>query len=122
MTVVEDKAKTTDTSDPFAMWAILELMGHRRLAGFVTEATIGGASFIRIDVPDEDGESELGIVSQFYSPSAVYCITPTTKEIVMRMAARNRPAPVQPWELPPPAPEPSHVPAELEAEDDDEPT
>ncbi len=35
----------------FETWAILELMGHRRLAGFVTEQEIGGANLLRIDVP-----------------------------------------------------------------------
>lgn len=35
----------------FEGWAFLELMGHRKLAGHVSEATIGGGSFIRIDVP-----------------------------------------------------------------------
>lgn len=32
-------------------WAILELMGHRRLAGYVSEQEIAGAAFIRVDVP-----------------------------------------------------------------------
>lgn len=30
---------TEDTQDQFDEWCILELMGHRRLAGKVTEAT-----------------------------------------------------------------------------------
>jgi hypothetical protein len=77
----------------FAHWVILELMGHRRLAGWLTEEEIGGATFLRLDIPDE--------ASQFYSPSAVYCITPTTEEIARRVAAGANPAPVQRWELPP---------------------
>ncbi|MDA8311463.1 MAG: acetyltransferase [Actinomycetota bacterium] len=79
-------------------WSILELMGHRRLAGMVTTEQIGRASFIRIDVPlDSDGET----TSQFYSPSAVYCLTPTTEEIARAFADRNRPAPVSRYELAP---------------------
>jgi len=79
-------------AEQFDEWAILELMGHRKLAGKVSEATIGGAAFIRIDVP--------GAASQFYSPAAVYCITPTTEELAMRIAQNHAPAPVTRWELP----------------------
>jgi hypothetical protein len=80
----------------FEEWAILELMGHRRLAGMVKEETIGSASFIRIDVPDGKGGFD---ATQFYNPAAVYCITPTTKEMAEEVAARDRPRPVERWEL-----------------------
>ena len=36
---------------PFDQWAIVEVMGHRSFGGRVTEQTIGGTSFIRVDVP-----------------------------------------------------------------------
>ena len=38
----------------FEEWAVLELFGHQRLAGLVSEVQIGGASFVRVDVPHED--------------------------------------------------------------------
>lgn len=87
-------------------WSILELMGHRRLAGMVTTEQIGGASFIRIDVPGCISESESldgpdWGATQFYSPSAVYCLTPTTEEIARAFSDRNRPAPVSRYELAP---------------------
>ena len=86
----------TTTDEPaFEGWAILELMGRRRLAGRLSEATIGGAKLIRIDIPLPTGE-----VTQFYGGSAVYCITRTTEEIARRAAARlESPAPVSAWEL-----------------------
>ena len=31
-------------------WAIVELMGHQRIAGKVSEETIGGAALLRVDV------------------------------------------------------------------------
>ena len=40
-----------EVMETFEEWAVLELMGHRRLAGKVTEATIGGGAFLRIDIP-----------------------------------------------------------------------
>ena len=35
----------------FEQWAIVEIFGHQRIAGKVTEQTIGGCSFVRVDVP-----------------------------------------------------------------------
>lgn len=84
-------------SDTFEGWAVVELMGHRRLAGKVSEQEIAGAAFLRLDVPAEQP------VTQFYSASAVYCITPTTEEIARGLAARIRPAPVHRYELEPPS-------------------
>jgi hypothetical protein len=82
----------------FEGWCILELMGHRRLGGYVTEAVIAGAGLIRIDVPGlRPGETA---ATQFYSPSALYCITPTTEAIARALAAKAQPEPVQRWELP----------------------
>ncbi len=80
----------------FEEWAILELMGHRRLAGKVTEATIGGGAFIRIDIPMKDGKTS----TQFYSPNSIYCITPTTEEIARMIALASQPEPVSRWEFP----------------------
>ena len=76
----------------FEEWAILELMGHRKLAGKISEATIGGASFVRIDIPEQ--------ATQFYNPAAVYCITPTSEELCMKVAKRYLPAPITTWDLP----------------------
>lgn len=78
-------------------WAILELMGHRRLGGIVTEVEVAGAAMLRIDVP---GEGDAPYAPQLYSPSALYCLTPTTEEAARAVARHNRPQPVQRWELP----------------------
>lgn len=40
-----------DEKDAFEGWAILELMGHRRLAGHVRAVEIAGAGMLRLDVP-----------------------------------------------------------------------
>lgn len=79
----------------FEGWVILELMGHRRLAGYLSEQTIGGTSFLRIDVPGAEGN----VATQLYSGSAVYCITPTTEAIARKVAKSSEPAPVTRWEL-----------------------
>lgn len=78
----------------FEGWAILELMGYRRLGGYLTEQEIAGAAFLRIDVPSDPP------ATQFYSAAAVYAITPTTEEIARGLAAQCRPEPVHRFELP----------------------
>ncbi len=82
------------SEEKFQEWCILELMGHRRLAGLVTEVAIGGASFLRLDVPMLEDEEKM--VTQFYSPAAVYCITPTIEKIARDVARRVRPEKVYP--------------------------
>lgn len=96
-------AADASATEKFDQWAIVELMGHRKLAGRVTEHVIAGASLLRIDVPDvpaSDGIPELPGFTQFYGPSSIYCLTPTTKEIALRFTAYHREKPVQSYELP----------------------
>lgn len=64
----------------FDEWALLELFGHQRIAGRVRNASIGGGSFIRVDVPEIKGHQEP--LTRFYSPQAVYGITPMTEQTV----------------------------------------
>jgi len=78
----------------FELWAILELMGHRRLAGKVTDANIGGGAFLRIDISAKEG-----MITQYYAPGSVYCITPTTEEMARLAAAEMEPAPISKWEV-----------------------
>lgn len=85
---------------PFAQWVILELMGHRRLAGFLTEQEIAGQGFLCLNVPGEDPTSTVATATQFYNPKSVYCITPTTEQTARAVALASQPAPVQRWELP----------------------
>lgn len=78
-----------ENSDPartkFDSWCILEIMGHARYAGRVTEEQIGGASFIRIDVPYV-GEGNRSF-TKFFSPGSIFSITPC-EEDTARAAAK----------------------------------
>ena len=107
----------------FEGWAILELMGHRRLAGYVQEVELAGHGMLRLDVPagfdpdtgyTEDAPDDVQ-ATQFYSPASLYCLTPTTAALARALAANHRPQPVQRWELPQPRPVPDlEEPAEAE--------
>lgn len=89
---------TETTSDPFAEWVILELMGHRRLAGYLTEVEIAGQGFLRLDV--YPGDVVGASTTQFYRPGAVYCITPATEELARTVAKHSTPEPVSRFEFP----------------------
>lgn len=90
----------TESKEPFEGWAILELMGHRRLAGYVSEVELAGAGMLRLDIPAVgDGADENMATTQFYSPSSLYCLTPTTEEVARRAAYLSMPRPVSRWEL-----------------------
>ncbi len=78
----------------FEQWAIVELMGHVRLAGKVTEEERFGAKLGRIDIP-----KEAGFYTQYFGGSSVYRVTPVTEDIA-RAVAKSVPEPVSRWELP----------------------
>ena len=109
----------TTQSPPFEGWCILELMGHRRLAGYVRETTLAGVGVLRLDVP-EDGDA--AAATQFYPPSSLYCMTPVTEAVARSVARSNRPQPVQQWELRqiPASTDPDFERGGYDAEDDDD--
>jgi len=42
------------SSTPAQQWAIVELFGHQRIAGAISEQQLAGATFVRVDVPEVD--------------------------------------------------------------------
>jgi hypothetical protein len=76
----------------FEGWAVVELMGHRRLAGYVREAAAFGTSLLRIDVPGDD--PAVAFATQYYGGGSIYAVTPCTEEIARSMSkyARETPA------------------------------
>jgi len=78
----------------FEEWVILEVFGHRRLAGEATESTILGGSLLRLDIPTKDG-----FITQFIGPSSIFSMTPTTEAIARQVAVNSQPEPVSRWEL-----------------------
>jgi hypothetical protein len=73
----------------FECWAIVEVMGHRQFAGFVSEQAIGGASFVRVDVPGVhvDGE-RLPSFTKLLGAGSIYAISPCTKETAVAFAVQ----------------------------------
>lgn len=93
------------SADAYEGWAIVELMGHRVIAGKVSEASQYGAAMLRVDVPNGDGETA---ITQFYGGSAIYALTPCDEAAARKVLNRR-------WDLPEPVrlalPEPAREPA-----------
>lgn len=79
----------------FGEWCVVELMGRRQVVGHVTEATIAGHQFLRVDVL-----AGAATITQYYAPGSVYAIHPTSEADARRIATAIRPyEPVSRWEL-----------------------
>jgi hypothetical protein len=86
----------TKMESTFEAWGLLELFGHTKLAGLLTEETIGGVHFIRIDIPKVDGTPGH---TRYFTQGAIYGMSPTTEDVARRLAANLSVRPVQAYEL-----------------------
>jgi hypothetical protein len=75
----------------FDQGAIVEIMGRQVIAGRVTEQTIGGTAFIRVDVPECGDQPAF---TRFYGAGAIYAMTPVSEEAARIALRRFRPEPV----------------------------
>jgi len=91
-----DTSARQPSADGFDQWAIVELMGHRKLAGRVSEQIIAGTPLLRIDVPDTPGVPGF---TTYYGSHAIYSLTPTAEQICIAYATAHRERPVQAYEL-----------------------
>lgn len=74
------------------MWAIVEIMGHRIRAGLVSDATIGGATMLRVEHPTAATPDGGEPVTEYYAPQAIFAIRPCTQEDAARVAGQSWPA------------------------------
>ncbi len=75
-------------------WAIIELFGHQRIAGLMSECSIGGCSFVRVDVPGYPGNPGY---TKLYGNGAIYAITLTDEETGRAAAKSFSPKPMNRW-------------------------
>jgi len=72
-------------SDGFNQFCIVELFGHQQVAGKVSEQTIAGQGFVRIDIPKTSNREAF---TRFFGASAIYSMTPVS-EAIAQQAAEN---------------------------------
>jgi hypothetical protein len=85
----------------FEAWGLLELFGHQRIAGRLTEQTIGGVHFVRIDVPTIGDVQEY---TRFFTQGAIYGMTITSEDVARRLATGLRARPISAYDLAPSSP------------------
>lgn len=107
-------------TEQLEQWALVELMGHRRMAGRVALDERFGAPMLRVDV--FVGPAPEAAVTTFNAPAALYCVTPISESMARRFSTQNVPQPISKWELPEalePARDDDEIDAELGYPDDE---
>lgn len=104
-------------ADKFDQWAIVEVMGHQRFAGRVTEQAVGGANFVRVDVPAVGDVPEF---TKLFGPSSIYCISVTTEEVARAAATQMRVVPVSAYDLRKQFPQLSQQSLDIDHSDDED--
>jgi|SRR6185312_14693490 len=91
---------------PDEMWALVEIFGHRRHYGRVTEVEKFGTKMLRVDVPISDAAPLLGEQEEFetfiYGGASIFGMTPMTEDACRKWASRDRPKPHKPLATLPP--------------------
>lgn len=96
---------------PFAeTWALVEIMGHSKAAGRISEESHFGTALLRIDIPTGPDS----YFTQWYGGNAIYRITPIDETVARAFAENSQPIPVRPYELALPSPT---IPADIEEDD-----
>lgn len=111
----------SETIETPGFWAVVEIMGHQKYAGFCTETTLAGAPLLRVDVPQVEGkqysterynyeakryeqqtyqEPDIEGYTKYFGPSSIFCVTPCTEAAAREAAKQWRSAPVQQVHLP----------------------
>lgn len=106
-----------------ACWAIVDLMGHLRLAGKLTEEERFGAKMGRLEIPQADGSFR----TEWFGGASVYKISAVTEEVARGYAQQNPSPPVSPWDvrammtpkLPPPDRDGDFDSSHIEEDDED---
>lgn len=75
---------------------VLELFGHQRIAGHVSEHTFGGATFVRVDVPEVGSTPAF---TKMFHPNAVYAFNPVDEETMMFVAEQCSVRPLTVFDL-----------------------
>lgn len=80
----------------FESWAIVELMGHSKIAGMASQYALGGKTMLRVDVP---ATSLIEPFTRFINPDAIYAINPCTEETAKKAAESFRVRPIELYDV-----------------------
>lgn len=80
----------------FEAWALVELMGHNKIAGKVTEHKFGNQSMLRVDVPEVE---DLPAFTKIIAVNAVYAINPLSETDAIDYAKHLKAKPLDLWDM-----------------------
>ena len=68
-------------------WALVEIFGHQRMVGFLSQQAFGSGVLFRVDVPDltSSGKVIRAGFTRYLGLAAIYSITPITEEMVRKL-------------------------------------
>src|SRR5579864_217776 len=77
-------AEPVDPDPQLKAWALVELFGHQRIVGYLSQQTFGTGVLFRVDVPDllKDGKATRKGFTRYFGLSAIYSITPCSEDVV----------------------------------------
>lgn len=84
-------------ADKFEAWGIVELMGHQRTAGRLSEEMIAGANLLRVDIPEKADPEKFR--TAYYGPSAIYALHVTSETAARLAAGQMGTRPAYAWEI-----------------------
>lgn len=82
------------TESKFESWGLVELFGHQRVAGRITEQQVGGCNFVRVDIPQGEG-----FYTRLFGQGAIYAINLTDEAAARVLASRYADRPPYAYEL-----------------------
>lgn len=81
-------------AEKFEAWGLVELMGHQRVAGRLSEQPLGGGNLLRVDIPN--GET---FRTAYYGASAIYAVHITDEAAARKLAGNSGTRPAYAYEL-----------------------
>ncbi len=80
----------------FETWALLEIMGHVKIAGKIRERNVFGVVMCEIEVP---AIGNVPAWSKMYGGASIYSVTPLSEEDAKRKAEMLSAKPYETWEI-----------------------
>lgn len=99
LTLIEPPAEAQPSE--LKAWALVELFGHQRIVGFLSQQTFGTGVLFRVDVPDlmKEGKIVRDGFTRYFGLSSIYSITPISETAVRELLPHIDGTPARPMSL-----------------------
>lgn len=84
------------TTEKFDAFALVEIMGHTKVAGKARTMTFGSTVMLQVDIPET---SKQPAFTKLYGMSSIFSITPVDEETALLHAEAYNVHPIQEWSV-----------------------